>query len=81
MKLPKIIPPSDLLKQIEGIESSLSQRKRITTVGLLATSVQVGFLLISSQWFQDLIKVQWVGKIPPWVLLSQQKSISRLSRM
>lgn len=50
MKLPSIIPPADLLKQIEGIESGLLQRKRLGKIGVAAAALQIVVLVANNEW-------------------------------
>jgi hypothetical protein len=60
MKLPNIIPPTDLLNQIEGIEGGLRQRKRLGIIGLVAAVLQVLVLVINDDWWQELVAYDWV---------------------
>ncbi|HKA23033.1 MAG TPA: hypothetical protein VKN18_32490 [Blastocatellia bacterium] len=59
MKFPEIIPPADLLKQVDGIESGLRQRQRLGIIGLLATLVQGIILVANNEWFQKLLARDW----------------------
>jgi hypothetical protein len=61
MNFPNILPPNDLLKQVEGIESGLRQRQRLGVVGLLATVTQVFVLIANNQWFTSLLRGDWTG--------------------
>ncbi|OOP56464.1 MAG: hypothetical protein AYP45_08915 [Candidatus Brocadia carolinensis] len=70
MKLPNIIPSSDLLSQLKGVESGLLQRKRLSTVGLIVGTLQASFLLINSDWFKGLTSIPTIpilSKIPTFV--------------
>lgn len=70
MKLPNIIPSSDLLSQLKGVESGLLQRKRLSTVGLIVGTLQASFLLINSDWFKSLTSIPTnsiLSKIPTFV--------------
>src|SRR5437868_6295055 len=72
MKLPRIIPPSDLLTQIEGIESGLRQRQRLGTVGwissILFSALQIGVLIANSEWLEALANAQWSQLVRLWPL-------------
>jgi len=63
MKFPDLLPPGDLLKQVEGIESGLRQRKRLSALALLAAAVQAVVLIANNGWFQALLNQQWRGLI------------------
>jgi hypothetical protein len=59
VKFPEIFPPSDLLKQVEGIESGLRQRQRLGIIGVLATLVQAILLVRNHEWFDKLVNTNW----------------------
>lgn len=71
MKLPSIIPPADLLKQIEGIESGLLQRKRLGKIGVAAAALQIVVLVANNEWWQKLIAFDWRPlDTQGWIFLS-----------
>jgi hypothetical protein len=57
-KWPDILPPADLLVQIDGVERGLRQRRRLGNVGwtgaLIAAALQVLVTLHNAKWFADL---------------------------
>lgn len=55
MKLSELLPPSDLLKQFEGIESGLKQRYRLGMISLIATLIQVVLLIANNEQVQKFI--------------------------
>lgn len=59
MKLPDLLPPNDLLKSVEGIESGLHQRQRLGVVGLVLAVLQIVVLIVNNEWFQGLTKINW----------------------
>jgi hypothetical protein len=61
MRFPDILPPSDLLKQVEGIESGLRQRQRLGFIGLFATLLQAVVLVANHEWFQTLLQRDWTS--------------------
>ena len=58
MNFPNIIPPSDLLQQVDGVESGLRQQRRLGILGrtglILSVAAQVTVLILNSQYAQDL---------------------------
>jgi type III secretory pathway component EscV len=71
MKLPNILPPADLLKQIEGIESGLLQRKRLGKIGVAAAAVQIVVLVANNEWWQKLVASDWRPlDTQSWIFLS-----------
>ncbi len=66
-KLFSLIPPSDLLRRVEGVENGLRRGKRaqdLGVAGLLVALVQVVAVLVSSKWWGGLSDSGWAG----WVL-------------
>ncbi|HKQ79951.1 MAG TPA: FHIPEP family type III secretion protein [Blastocatellia bacterium] len=59
MRISELLPPGDLLKQVEGVESGLEQRYRIGVIGVIATLVQLVFLVANNEWFQMLRDGAW----------------------
>jgi hypothetical protein len=62
MKLPNLIPPEDLLKQIDGIEDNLQRGRqlgRLGMLGALASAVSVANLVLTSTWFDSLTRFHW----------------------
>src|ERR1700737_3849609 len=58
MNLPNILPPSDLLRQVEGVESGLRQQRRLGILGwtglTLSVAAQTAVLILNSQYAQSL---------------------------
>jgi len=52
MKLSDLLPPGDLLKKVEGIESGLQQRYRLGIIGLITALIQLVFLIANNEWVQ-----------------------------
>ena len=71
--MPNIMPPADLLEQIEGIEHGLRQRRRLGTIGWIASiffmAVQVAVPVFNSEWFAALRSYEWEKIIEQWPLL------------
>jgi hypothetical protein len=62
MNFPSILPPSDLLRQVEGIERGLQQQRRIGTLGWLGVVValaQAMALVLQSDYWTTLTSVNW----------------------
>jgi hypothetical protein len=54
-KLPDILPPSDLLKQVDGIEAGLRKGKRIGGIGwVVIGALQFTVFVLNSQWLTAL---------------------------
>jgi tetratricopeptide (TPR) repeat protein len=70
MKLSELLPPSDLLRSIEGVEGGLRQRRRIGTLGwigfLIASSVQVIAMVINSDVWKAIIEFNPSDLIAHW---------------
>ncbi len=73
MKLSEILPPSDLLRNIEGVEGGLRQRRRIGTLGwigfLAASSIQVVTMIIDSDVWKALISFDFTVLTANWQYL------------
>jgi hypothetical protein len=70
MKLPDLLPPNDLLKKVEGVESGLHQRQRLGVVGLILAVLQIVVLVVNNEWFQGLTTTNWTQLIKQrWGLL------------
>jgi hypothetical protein len=71
MKWPDILPPTDLLERVEGIEEGLRQGKRlgiIGWVGVLASVLQVTVQLQNSDWWAALSDFDWNQLALQWPL-------------
>ncbi|HXK03299.1 MAG TPA: FHIPEP family type III secretion protein [Verrucomicrobiae bacterium] len=73
MKLPELLPPADLLKQIEGVESGLRRRKSLGNVGaagaLVVAALQVTVTLANSKWWRDLSQFKFSQLARDWPYL------------
>jgi hypothetical protein len=54
MSAPRLLPPRDLLQQIEGVESGLRRGRSARTTGLVVGGVQVAILVLNDDWFTAL---------------------------
>lgn len=70
MKLPDLLPPNDLLKKVEGVESGLHQRQRLGAVGVVMAVLQIVVLIVNNEWFEGLTTTNWMQLIKQrWGLL------------
>ena len=72
MKIPNIIPPSDLLQRIDGVEDGLRKRRRLGLVGLLGMVASAGQVVISaynSDWLAQLRAFGWQELLADWHVL------------
>ena len=69
MALAQILPPRNLLEQVEGVESGLRRSQRATLIGVLLAAVQATFLIANSQWLQSLWSGDWSYVFEHWPLL------------
>jgi hypothetical protein len=72
--LPTILPPSDLLEQIEGVEKGLYRARRLGLVGwagILLSLLRIIALLVNSQEFANLQNLDWRQPLQhwPWLIL------------
>jgi hypothetical protein len=74
VNLASLLPPADLLEQIEGVEQGLRRRRRLGTIGwiglLVGTGSQVAAILDDSAWLTDLLGRDWSALGDRWVLLT-----------
>ncbi len=57
-----ILPPSDLLRQVEGIESGLQKQRRLGAVGWLGVVVavvQASAVVVQSKYWDNLVSFNW----------------------
>jgi tetratricopeptide (TPR) repeat protein len=62
VNLPSILPPSDLLRQVEGIESGLKKQRRLGALGWLgaaAAVVQAMAVVLHSDYWDNLVSFNW----------------------
>src|SRR6266545_2599846 len=67
----RLLPPSDLLTRVEGIDRGLQRGKRVRDVGRLAflvSAVEVLVLTFTSGWWSDLTSFDWSGFTRAWPL-------------
>ena len=73
MKLPELLPPNDLLKQIEGVESGLRRRRYLGNIGaagtLIAVALQAGVTVANSAWWKDLSEFHFSQLVHEWPYL------------
>lgn len=55
----QLIPPSDLLSQIGGIEQGLRRGKRLRVAGLLLAASQAVILVANNEWLKALVGLDW----------------------
>jgi FHIPEP family len=55
-----ILPPSDLLRQVEGIERGLQKQRRLGAVGWLGVAVvQASAVVVQSKYWDNLVSFNW----------------------
>jgi hypothetical protein len=62
LKVPSILPPPDLLRQVEGVESGLRKNQRLGSLGWLgvvAATVQAIVVVIQSDYWNTLVSFKW----------------------
>src|SRR3954454_23482493 len=69
MKLPSVLPPADLLQQVEGIESGLRRGRRARTLGVVVGATQATVLIANSKWLGGLATADWSKVADQWPLL------------
>ncbi len=69
MKLPQILPPSNLLEQVEGVEQGLRRGRSLRALGVLLAAVQVTVLVLNSSWLAALLSADWGEVADRWLLL------------
>lgn len=72
MTVPRLVPPSDLLARVDGVESTLRVGKRLGTFGwfaFVASVVEVSALVYSSGWWQGVSDVEWSGLANDWPIV------------
>lgn len=70
--MPRLVPPSDLLTRVEGVESTLRTGKRLGTVGWAAFAVsvvQISALVYASGWWQGIRDLKWSGLGEDWPII------------
>jgi tetratricopeptide (TPR) repeat protein len=70
--MPRLVPPSDLLTRVQGVESTLRTGKRLGTVGWAAFAVsvvQVSALVYASGWWQGISDLKWSGLGEDWPII------------
>jgi hypothetical protein len=66
--LPSLLPPRDLLDQLEGVERGLRHGRRARLFGVLLGAVQITILLVNSPWLADLRAGDWEQLSEQWPL-------------
>ncbi|MET0938588.1 MAG: FHIPEP family type III secretion protein [Gaiellaceae bacterium] len=72
MTAPRLIPPSDLLARVEGVESTLRVGKRLGTFGwiaFIASVLEVSVLVYASGWWQGINDLEWSGLDENWPIV------------
>jgi hypothetical protein len=73
VEIPQILPSSDLLQQIRGIEQGLQQRRRLGTLGwigaLVTAAAQATVLVNNSGWLKALRTANWKAILKDWPFL------------
>jgi FHIPEP family len=67
-----LIPPSDLLARVDGVESTLRTGKRLGTFGWFAfvvSVVEVSALVYTSSWWQGVRNVEWSNLATDWPIV------------
>lgn len=72
MKIPNLLPPSDLLEQVEGIEEGLRHGKRLGRlgqIGLILSALQAVVVVSNSEYLEALLQFDWRTLGRQWPLL------------
>lgn len=72
MKIPNLIPPSDLLQRVDGVEDGLRKRRRLGLAGLLGVVASAGQIVIvafNSDWLAQLRAFGWQELFGEWRVL------------
>jgi hypothetical protein len=69
MSVPQLLPPSDLLEQVQGIEQGLLRRRRAQWLGLLLAAVQAAILVVNSKWLHEVRSANWNAVAEQWWLI------------
>jgi hypothetical protein len=67
-----LIPPSDLLARVDGVESTLRTGKRLGTFGWFAfvvSVVEVSALVYTSSWWQGVRNFEWSNLTTDWPIV------------
>lgn len=73
VSVPRLVPPSDLLARVEGVESTLRVGKRLGTFGWIAffaSVVEVSALVYASGWWQGINDLEWSGLGEDWPIVA-----------
>ena len=70
LSVPQLLPPSDLLEQVQGVEDGLLRRRRLQWLGVLLAAIQVTVLLLNSDWLQALFSADWSAVADQWWLIA-----------
>src|SRR5438874_12475592 len=72
-KMPSLLPPRDLLDQVDGIQQGLLQRRKVSTIGAVgaisAGALQAATAVFNSDWTQNLLSADWSMVAQRWWLL------------
>lgn len=67
-----LVPPSDLLARVDGVESTLRTGKRLGTFGWFAfvvSVVEVSALVYTSSWWHGVRNVEWSSLASDWPIV------------
>jgi hypothetical protein len=68
MTAPRLLPPRDLLQQIEGVESGLRRGRGARTTGLVVGALQLAILAANSEWLTALRTADRDAVLDQWPL-------------
>lgn len=68
MNAPQLLPPRDLLEQIQGVESGLRRGRGARATGLVIGALQVTILVANSGWVNALLTADWQAVRDQWPL-------------
>ena len=72
MTVVSLVPPSDLLARVDGVESTLRTGKRLGTFGWFAfvvSVVEVSALVYTSSWWQGVRNLEWSNLATDWPIV------------
>ncbi len=72
MKIPNLLPPSDLLEQVEGIEEGLRHGKRLGRlgqIGLILSVLQAAVVVSNSEYLQAILQFDWRTLGRQWLVV------------